>query len=145
MPDDLDDVVPTYLHHDLKPDNTVCIDGEVSGLFDLGEGTVGDPLEELARPTWDLANVDPSLAVVFLGAYESAAGVSVSADRLRAYIACAVVPPAVGAAIRSRSGNRSARRPSSPLLAGHHGDQVEPPLSGRGIEAMSSSRQRSSR
>lgn len=49
LPDGLDEVVPTYLHHDLKPGNTVCADGEVSGLFDLGEGTVGDPLEDLAR------------------------------------------------------------------------------------------------
>lgn len=87
LPDDLDDVVATYLHHDLKPGNTVCIDGEVSGLFDLGEGMVGDPIEDLARPTWDLANVDPALAVVFLVAYESAAGLSVPVDRLRAYVA----------------------------------------------------------
>ncbi|HVF33635.1 MAG TPA: aminoglycoside phosphotransferase family protein [Acidimicrobiales bacterium] len=86
LPVDLHDVVPTYLHHDLKPGNCVCADDEVSGLFDLGEGTTGDPLEDLARPTWDLARHDPALVPVFLQAYEEAAGVRVPLDRLWAYV-----------------------------------------------------------
>ncbi len=80
------DVVPTYLHHDLKTANSVCEGGEVSGLFDLGEGLTGDPLEDLARATWDLARDDPELAVVFLRSYEEAAGVRVPLDRLRDYV-----------------------------------------------------------
>jgi len=85
LPADLD-VVPTYLHHDLKPGNTVCESGEVSGLFDLGEGLIGDSLEDLARPTWDLARADPHLALVFLRSYEAAARVRVPLDRLRDYV-----------------------------------------------------------
>jgi len=80
------DVVPTYLHHDLKPGNAVCENGEVSGLFDLGEGLIGDSLEDLARPTWDLARADPQLALVFLRSYEAAARVRVPLDRLRDYV-----------------------------------------------------------
>jgi hygromycin-B 7''-O-kinase len=86
LPTDFDDVVPTYIHHDLKIGNCVCVDGEVSGLFDLGEGTTGDPLEDLARATWDLARDDPTLVGVFLWAYEAAAGVRVPLDRLWAYV-----------------------------------------------------------
>jgi hygromycin-B 7''-O-kinase len=86
MPTDLDDVAPTYVHHDLKPDNTVCLDGEISGLFDLGEGTTGDPIEDLARTTWDVARHDTALVGVFLRAYEQAAGVRVPLDRLWAYV-----------------------------------------------------------
>jgi aminoglycoside phosphotransferase (APT) family kinase protein len=73
-------------HHDLKVANCVFVDGDVSGLFDLGEGTTGDPLEDLARPTWDLAHQDPKLVVKFLGAYEEAAGESVPLERLWAYV-----------------------------------------------------------
>lgn len=86
MPDDLGDVVPTYVHHDLKLGNCVCLDGEVSGLFDLGEGITGDPIEDLARTTWDLARSDPSLVVTFIRAYQAASGVEVPLDRLRAYV-----------------------------------------------------------
>jgi hygromycin-B 7''-O-kinase len=85
LPEELE-VVPTYLHHDLKTGNCVFADGAVSGLFDLGEGTTGDPLEDLARPTWDLAHNDPTLVGAFLREYESAAGVRVPLDRLRDYI-----------------------------------------------------------
>ncbi len=86
LPDDLDEVVPTYVHHDLKLANCVCRDGEVTGLFDLGEGLIGDPLEDLARTTWDLAHRDPALVTVFLGAYETAAQVRVPLDRLWVYV-----------------------------------------------------------
>ena len=86
VPADLDDVLPTYLHHDLKVGNCVCLDGEVSGLFDLGEGMTGDPIEDLARATWDLARDDPALVTAFLRAYEDAAGVRVPLDRLWAYV-----------------------------------------------------------
>ena len=86
LPTDLDDVVPTYVHHDLKPANCVVVDGEVSGLFDLGEGTVGDPIEDLARSTWSLARRDPELVVDFLRAYEDVACTAVSLERLWAYV-----------------------------------------------------------
>lgn len=86
IPTDLDDVTPSYIHHDLKPGNCVCVDGEVSGLFDLGEGTTGDPLEDLARPVWDLARYDAALVPVFLRAYEEAAGIRVPLDRLWSYV-----------------------------------------------------------
>lgn len=86
LPTELDDVVPTYVHHDLKPGNCVCIDGEITGLFDLGEGIVGDPLEDLARSTWDLARRDQRLVAVFLRSYEAAAGVRLPLDRLWAYV-----------------------------------------------------------
>jgi len=85
IPTDLD-CVPTYVHHDLKVENCVCERGAVSGLFDLGEGVVGDPLENLARATWDLAREDPTLAVGFLRAYEEAAGIRVPIERLWAYV-----------------------------------------------------------
>jgi hygromycin-B 7''-O-kinase len=85
IPDDLD-VVPTYVHHDLKIDNCVFLDGEVSGLFDLGEGVIGDPVENLARAVWDLARFDVSLAATFLHVYEDAAGVAVPLARLRSYV-----------------------------------------------------------
>ena len=85
LPDEID-AAPAYVHHDLKPGNCVCVDGEVSGLFDLGEGLVGDTLENLARATWDLANLDVALVAPFLDAYEAAAGIEVPLDRLRAYV-----------------------------------------------------------
>lgn len=85
VPDDLD-VVPTYVHHDLKIDNCVFLDGEVSGLFDLGEGVIGDPIENLARSMWDLARFDVSLAVTFLRTYELATGIDVPRTRLRSYV-----------------------------------------------------------
>lgn len=85
IPDELD-VVPTYVHHDLKIDNCVFTDDEVSGLFDLCEGVIGDPIENLARAMWDLARFDVSLAVTFLHAYELAAGVEVPRARLRSYV-----------------------------------------------------------
>jgi len=84
-PTDLDGVVPTYVHHDLKVGNCVCIDGAVSGLFDLGEGLIGDPIEDLARTCWDLARDDPALVGTFVR-YEDAAGVRVPLDRLWAYV-----------------------------------------------------------
>jgi len=85
VPDDLD-VTPTYVHHDLKTANCVFLDGEVSGLFDLGEGVIGDPIENLARAVWDLATFDVDLAVRFLRAYEGAAGAEIPRDRLRSYV-----------------------------------------------------------
>ena len=85
IPDELD-VVPTYIHHDLKIDNCVFTDGDVSGLFDLCEGVIGDPIENLARSMWDLARFDVSLAVTFLHTYESTAGVDVPRARLRSYV-----------------------------------------------------------
>ena len=86
LPADLDGVVPTYVHHDLKLGNCVCRDGEVTGLFDLGEGLIGDPLEDLARTTWDLAHRDPALVPIFLRAYAAAAQVPVPLDRLWTYV-----------------------------------------------------------
>jgi aminoglycoside phosphotransferase (APT) family kinase protein len=83
---DIVDCTPTYVHHDLKVGNAVCLDGELSGLFDLGEGIVADPLEDLARATWDLARSDPSWAATFLRAYEAASGVVVPRDVLRRYV-----------------------------------------------------------
>jgi hygromycin-B 7''-O-kinase len=85
VPDELD-VVPTYVHHDLKIDNCVFVDAEISGLFDLGEGVIGDPIENLARAMWDLARFDVSLAVSFLHAYEAAADIAVPRTRLRSYV-----------------------------------------------------------
>lgn len=85
LPEELD-AVPTYVHHDLKVENSVCVGGEVSGVFDLGEGFVGDALEDLARSVWDLARTDPDLSVTFLRSYERAAGAQVPIARLRAYI-----------------------------------------------------------
>jgi aminoglycoside phosphotransferase (APT) family kinase protein len=86
IPAALDEVVPSYVHHDLKPGNCVCVDGVVSGLFDLGEGLVADPLENLARPMWDLARHEVPLASTFLRAYEDASGVRVPLQRLRDYV-----------------------------------------------------------
>jgi aminoglycoside phosphotransferase (APT) family kinase protein len=80
------DVVPSYVHHDLKIDNCVFADDEVSGVFDLGEGVIGDPIENLARSMWDLARFDVSLAVTFLHSYELAAGIEVPRTRLRSYV-----------------------------------------------------------
>jgi aminoglycoside phosphotransferase (APT) family kinase protein len=85
LPDGLD-VVPSYVHHDLKLANCVCEAGEVSGLFDLGEGIVGDAIENLARGTWDLATRDPALVESFLRAYEEASGAAVPRSRLRNYV-----------------------------------------------------------
>lgn len=85
VPDDLD-VVPSYVHHDLKTANCVFSDGEVSGLFDLGEGVVGDPYENLARPVWDLATFDVALAITFLDSYEHSSAVKVPTRRLRSYV-----------------------------------------------------------
>jgi hygromycin-B 7''-O-kinase len=86
LPTDLDHVVPTYIHHDLKIGNCVCRDGEVSGLFDLGEGLVADPIEDLARGLWDLASVDPAHAATYLDEYERAAATTVDTAHLRAYV-----------------------------------------------------------
>lgn len=85
MPDALD-VVPSYVHHDLKIENCVFIDGAVSGLFDLGEGLVADPIENLARPMWTLARFDVPLAAKFLDAYEVAADIRVPRHLLRTYV-----------------------------------------------------------
>ena len=86
VPDELD-VSPSYVHHDLKTANCTFVSGEVSGLFDLGEGVIGDPIENLARATWDLARSDVSLAITFLDAYARAAAMEVPRARLRAYVA----------------------------------------------------------
>lgn len=80
------DAAPTYVHHDLKTANCTFMDGEVSGLFDLGEGVIGDPIENLARATWDLASSDVSLAATFLDVYERSAEVDVPRARLRGYV-----------------------------------------------------------
>lgn len=76
--------MPTYVHHDLKPGNSVCLDGEVSGLFDFGEGLVADPIEDIARVVWDLARDDPTWITAFLAEYERAADTAVDPHHLRA-------------------------------------------------------------
>ena len=110
LPADLDGVVPTYIHHDLKLANCVFAGGNVSGLFDLGEGTTGDPLEDLARSRWSLAHQDPRLVVAFLvgvmlrvleavrsPAYATTYGARFRGGRRRFDWAVAVSPTIVGA------------------------------------------------
>jgi hygromycin-B 7''-O-kinase len=80
-----------YVHHDFKAGNVVVTDIagciEVCGLFDLGEGLVADPLEDLARCTWDLANrIGPRCSSTFLDSYVDAVGAALSRERLRAYV-----------------------------------------------------------
>jgi hygromycin-B 7''-O-kinase len=82
---------PGYVHHDFKAGNVVVAkvadQTEVSGLFDLGEGLVADPLEDLARCTWDLANrIGPRCSATFLRTYVDPIGATVSWERLRAYV-----------------------------------------------------------
>ena len=44
--------VPSYVHGDLGVGNFVFVDGEFTGVFDLGGGRSGDPDENLATPLW---------------------------------------------------------------------------------------------
>jgi aminoglycoside phosphotransferase (APT) family kinase protein len=84
---DNDPPSPHYIHHDLKAGNVVVDDVdsrlEVTGLFDLGEGRSADPVEDLARATWDLATqVGSDCAATFLAAH----GAPIPRPRLRGYI-----------------------------------------------------------
>lgn len=83
----------TYVHHDYKANNAALAarpDGqvEVIGIYDLGEGYAGDPLEDLPRALSSLAR-GHSLAAgaAFLDAYRQASGRALSPDRILAYTA----------------------------------------------------------
>jgi aminoglycoside phosphotransferase (APT) family kinase protein len=81
------DFQPALVHHDFKTGNTAMrrnADGtyDVTGVFDLQECYVGDPIEDLARPLCDVNRYGPEVGAAFLLAY----GAPIPVERLRAYV-----------------------------------------------------------
>jgi aminoglycoside phosphotransferase (APT) family kinase protein len=81
------DFQPTLVHHDFRAGNTAMrrnADGtyDVTGVFDLQECYAGDPIEELARPLFDLNLHGTEVGAAFLLAYQA----PIPLERLRAYV-----------------------------------------------------------
>ncbi len=85
---DLEDDAATYVHHDLNLGNVLASDDgtAIVAVFDLGEGYVADPLEDLPRLLTHLALHHGEPAVnAYLQAYSGASGRTLSRVRLRSY------------------------------------------------------------
>ena len=72
---------PTYVHHDFREANTVAErDGSgfrISGVFDLTEGYMGHPEEDLVRAVWEYAkDGDSRRSRAYVDAYRGRAGLA---------------------------------------------------------------------
>ena len=84
---DADRFQPALVHHDFKGGNlAMCRNADatyvVTGVFDLQECYVGDPIEDLARTLCELSRHGPDVGAAFLLAY----GAPIPVERLRAYV-----------------------------------------------------------
>ncbi len=75
---------PTYVHHDFREANTVAEPDaagfRISGVFDLTEGYIGHPEEDLVRAVWEYAkDGEPGCSRAYVEAYRTRAGLAANA------------------------------------------------------------------